>query len=48
MHPRLHNVGDHSLETSPRRGREKGGPHQKDMKGNIGRDPVFSRGDVVF
>jgi hypothetical protein len=30
------------------RGGEGGGTHQKEMKGNIGRDPVFSRGDVFF
>jgi hypothetical protein len=27
---------------------EGGGPHQKEMKGDIGRDAGFSRGDVVF
>ena len=35
-------INDVSLEG------ERGGPHQKEMKGHIGRDPGFSRGDIVF
>ena len=27
---------------------EGGGTPQKEMKGDIGRDPVFSRGDIFF
>jgi hypothetical protein len=35
-------INDVSLEG------EGGGTPQKEMKGDIGRDPVFSRGDVFF
>ena len=29
-------------------GGEGGGSHQKDMKGDLGKEPVFSRGDIAF